>query len=191
MNRLRAFFNTKGIKRILWAAFLVTLPVTSFPFFPPAFGGEALVRPLSLYPLSLLVLLVIIPRLIKKPLPGNLLALLPFVLVAVASSLLSLLRGIEPALGISVTARVARGLDDIDDRQRHLSGDRLAARRQKRPALHPALDLYWRRFCPFMGLFAGDLCCTFRPRMVWLAVQGPAIHLLPAFASRANFGFDL
>lgn len=113
MNRIRVFFSADGLKRILWAAFLVTLPVTSFPFFPPAFGGEALVRPLSLYPLSLLVLLVIIPRLIKKPLPGNLLALLPFVLLAVASSLLSLLRGIEPALGISVTARVARGLTTL------------------------------------------------------------------------------
>jgi O-antigen ligase len=92
---------------------LVTLPVTSFPFFPPAFGGEALVRPLSLYPLIVLVLLVVLPRLLKKPIPGALLALLPFVLVAIASSLLSLLRGIEPALGISVTARVTRGLSTL------------------------------------------------------------------------------
>jgi len=38
------------------------------------------------------------------------LSLLPFVLVAIASSLLSLLRGIEPALGISVSARVFRGM---------------------------------------------------------------------------------
>jgi hypothetical protein len=34
-----------------WVLFLVCLPVTSFPFFPPALGGGALVRPLSLYPL--------------------------------------------------------------------------------------------------------------------------------------------
>lgn len=113
MNRLKQIFDASRLQRILWAAFLLTLPVTSFPFFPPAFGGEALVRPLSLYPLSILVLLVILPRLIKRPLPGALLALLPFVLVAIASSLLSLLRGIEPSLGISVTARVMRGLSTL------------------------------------------------------------------------------
>ena len=101
------------IQRILWAAFLVALPVTSFPFFPPAFGGEALVRPLSLYPLGILVVFVIIPRLFKKPLPGVILVLLPFILVAITSSLLSLLRGVEPALGISVTARVMRGLSTL------------------------------------------------------------------------------
>jgi hypothetical protein len=97
------------IQRIAWAAFLFALPVTSFPFFPPAMGGEALVRPLSLYPLIILVFLVILPRLYKKPISKNLLPLIPFVLVAIASSLLSLLRGIEPALGISVSSRVLRG----------------------------------------------------------------------------------
>lgn len=103
----------RNIIRFIWAAFLLFLPITSFPFFPPAFGGEALVRPLSLYPLLLLVILVIVPRLFSRPLPGALLALLPFVLVGVASSLLSLLRGIEPALGISVGARVMRGLSTL------------------------------------------------------------------------------
>jgi hypothetical protein len=113
MNWLKGFFCLSRLQRFFWAAFLVTLPVTSFPFFPPAFGGEALVRPLSLYPLSVLILLVILPRRLKKPLPGALLALLPFVLIAVATSLLSLLRGIEPALGISATARVIRGLTTL------------------------------------------------------------------------------
>lgn len=113
MTRLKEIFTIPHLERVLWATFLMTLPVTSFPFFPPAFGGEALVRPLSLYPLSILVLLVILPRLFKKPLPGALLALLPFILIAITSSLLSLLRGIEPALGISVTARVVRGLTTL------------------------------------------------------------------------------
>lgn len=113
MDSSSTFSGVFRLQRFLWAAFLVTLPVTSFPFFPPAFGGEALVRPLSLYPLSILLLFVVLPRLYKKPLPGNLLALLPFVLIALASSLISLLRGIEPALGISVTARVARGLTTL------------------------------------------------------------------------------
>jgi hypothetical protein len=38
------------------------------------------------------------------------LTLAPFVLVASASSLLSLMRGIEPALGISTEARLLRGM---------------------------------------------------------------------------------
>lgn len=97
-------------QRIAWAAFLLTLPITSFPFFPPTIGGEALVRPLSIYPLIILILLVVLPRLANRPLPRTLLPLLPFVMVAIAGSLLSLLRGIEPALGISVTARVFRGM---------------------------------------------------------------------------------
>jgi hypothetical protein len=84
--------------------------VTSFPFFPRAIGGEALVRPLSLYPLILLLPIAILPRLIFRPLPKNILSLLPFVLVAIAVSGLSLLRGIEPALGISVEPRVVRGI---------------------------------------------------------------------------------
>jgi hypothetical protein len=98
------------VYRAAWAALLVALPVTSFPYFPRAIGGEALVRPLSLYPVLFLFPLVIIPRLILRPLPKNLLSLLPFVLVAVAVSALSLLRGIEPALGISVEPRVLRGI---------------------------------------------------------------------------------
>lgn len=113
MNFQKLLSWTSRKQRIFWAAFLVALPVTSFPFFPPAFGGEALVRPLSVYPLLILIPLVIVPRLFKKPLPGALLSLLPFVLVAIASSLLSLLRGIEPALGISVAARVTRGLTTL------------------------------------------------------------------------------
>jgi len=101
---------TRFTIRAAWAAMLVALPVTSFPFFPKAIGGEALVRPLSLYPLIFLFPFAILPRLVRKSLPKNLLALFFFVLVAVGASFLSLLRGIEPALGISVDARVLRGV---------------------------------------------------------------------------------
>ncbi|MEW5870934.1 MAG: O-antigen ligase family protein [Chloroflexota bacterium] len=97
-------------QRITWAAFLLFLPITSFPFFPDAIGGEALVRPLSLYPLAILTILFVLPRLFSHPMPRSLLSLLPFVLIAIASSLLSLLRGIEPAMGISATARALRGI---------------------------------------------------------------------------------
>ena len=73
-------------------------------------GGEALVRPLSLYPLVILILLVVLPKLLSQPISKTVLTLAPFVLVATASSLLSLMRGIEPALGISTEARVLRGM---------------------------------------------------------------------------------
>jgi len=93
-----------------WALFLVCLPVTSFPYFPEEMGGLALVRPLSLYPLLLLLVLFTLPRLFSRPVPKTLLTLIPFTLIALASSLLSTLQGIEPVLGISVGARTLRAL---------------------------------------------------------------------------------
>ena len=98
------------LQKFFWIIFLVSLPVTNFPFFPPAIGGEALVRPLSLYPLIILIFLAIIPSLIKRPIPRTILSLIPFVIIAIISSLLSLLRGLEPVLGISVTIRTLRGV---------------------------------------------------------------------------------
>ncbi len=98
------------VQKFFWALFFLTLPFTSFPFLPPAVGGGALVRPLSLYPLAALMVLVTLPRLWKRPLPKTLLALIPFVLIAVASGLISLFAGIEPSLGVSVFDRVLRAL---------------------------------------------------------------------------------
>mgnify|MGYP001237658476 CR=1 FL=1 len=97
-------------QKVAWAALLFTLPVTSFPYFPPALGGDALVRPLAVYPLILLGVLAVLPALFIRPVSRTVLTLLPFVLIALVSSLASLLRGIEPALGISVEARVLRGV---------------------------------------------------------------------------------
>ncbi len=110
MNTQRFIPILSRIEKIAWILFLVALPVTSFPYFPPTFGGGALVRPLSLYPLLILLVLVTIPRLFTRPLPKTILSLLPFALVAIASSAISLLRNIEPALGISVVERVARAV---------------------------------------------------------------------------------
>ncbi len=94
---------------ILWRLFLLFLPITSFPFFPEGFGGGTLVRPLSVYPLIILVFVVIIPRFLK-PVPKTVLSLTPFILAALASSLLSLLSGVEPSLGVTVMDRVLRAL---------------------------------------------------------------------------------
>lgn len=97
------------IKGIVWRLFLLFLPVTSFKYFPEGFGGGTLVRPLSVYPLVFLLILVVIPRL-WKPIPKTILALAPFILAAFTSSLLSLLSGIEPSLGVTVFDRVLRAL---------------------------------------------------------------------------------
>ena len=99
-----------ALQKAAWAMFLIALPVTSFPYLPEAIGGAALVRPLSLYPLLFLLVTVTIPRLFTGPIPRTIQALLPFILIALASSLLSTQRGIEPMLGVSVTARTLRAL---------------------------------------------------------------------------------
>jgi O-antigen ligase len=49
------------LPRILWGAALLTLPVTSFRWFP-FLGESTLVRPLALYPLALLIPLLLIQR---------------------------------------------------------------------------------------------------------------------------------
>ena len=46
------------IIRVLWGAALFTLPVTSFRFFP-FMGDGTLVRPLSFYPIALLLALLL------------------------------------------------------------------------------------------------------------------------------------
>ena len=93
-----------------WILFLVTLPVTSFPFFPPDLGGGTLVRPLGVYPLLVLVAFGTVPRLVKSRLPRTLLSFLPFVLAALAGVLLASLRSVEPVQGVSVSSRMLRAL---------------------------------------------------------------------------------
>lgn len=97
-------------KNILWALFLLTLPVTSFPYFPSQVGGDFIVRPLSLYPLAGLVVLVTLPAILRKPLPRTFQTLTPFLLAAAASSAASLLSGINPTFAVSVAERLTRGL---------------------------------------------------------------------------------
>lgn len=96
--------------KMLWAFFLLFLPITNFPIFPNSIGGTALVRPLSLYPLILLFLIYTLPRLIFRSFPKTFLSLLPFLLAAAFSSIISLFRGIEPIMGIPVYERVLRTL---------------------------------------------------------------------------------
>ncbi len=98
------------LQRVAWALFWLCLPVTSFRYFPAGIGGGTLVRPLSLYPLLLLLPLATLPRLWRRPVPKTLLCLLPFVVAVLASAAYSFLLGIEPVLGVSVSDRVLRAL---------------------------------------------------------------------------------
>jgi len=98
------------IQKFLWAAFLVSLPVTSFPFFPGGIGGRTEVRPLAIYPLVLLLVFVILPRIIKKSLPRTAIPVAAFVLVALISTILALGRGIDPDINVTVAARSIRML---------------------------------------------------------------------------------
>ncbi len=106
--KLRSFLLI--LQRLAWIAFWLFLPITSFRFFPSGLGGGTLVRPLSLYPLLLLLPLATLPRLFSRPLPRTLLTLLPFTLAVLISAAASFLLGIEPVLGVSVTDRVLRAL---------------------------------------------------------------------------------
>lgn len=94
-------------RRALWAGFLVSLPVTSFPFVPGVLGGKSTVQPLAIYPLIGLFLLLL-PRLYKMRLPKALIPLAVFALVAVISGALALTLGIPAFQNVTVLDRVVR-----------------------------------------------------------------------------------
>lgn len=87
-----------SLARLLWAAVLLTLPVTSFRFMP-FMGAGTFVRPLALYPLGLLLpilLYQIWTRRLIRPWSGPLTILLAFTLTALlATAFGSLLAPIE------------------------------------------------------------------------------------------------
>jgi O-antigen ligase len=90
--------NLDFLARFLWAAVLVTLPVTSFRFMP-FMGAGTFVRPLALYPLVLLMpilLYQIWTKRLTRPWNGSLTILLAFTLAALLSTAFgSLLAPIE------------------------------------------------------------------------------------------------
>ncbi len=79
--------------RFLWAAALLTLPITSFRYFP-FLGDATYVRPLSLYPIALLLPLLLIRLLQGKtsvPRAGTLTPLLGCVLIVFMATSIGLL----------------------------------------------------------------------------------------------------
>lgn len=104
---------TQVIERVrtaLIVLFFMSLPVTSFPYFPPSFGGNsAVVRPLLVYPLLGLVFLITLPRLFTNKLSQPILVLLIFVLWAVAASIIPLILGVtSPWQEVEVLSREIR-----------------------------------------------------------------------------------
>jgi len=87
-----------SLARLLWALTLLTLPVTSFRFMP-FLGAGTFVRPLALYPLGLLLLILLYQiwtKRLTRPWNGSLTILLAFTLTALlATAVGSLLAPIE------------------------------------------------------------------------------------------------
>ena len=64
-NEAHSRFSAVNLSRFLWGAALFTLPITSFRYFP-FLGDSTYVRPLSLYPIALLLPLLILQLTQKK-----------------------------------------------------------------------------------------------------------------------------
>ena len=82
-------FSVVNLTRFLWGAALFTLPITSFRYFP-FLGDGTYVRPLSLYPVALLLPLLVFQLHEESLLPrlGSLTPLLAFVLLAFGATAL-------------------------------------------------------------------------------------------------------
>jgi len=100
------------VTRFLWAAALVSLPVTSFRWFP-LLGDGALVRPLALYPLALLLPLLLIQAVRRqRPFPwtGSVILLGMFAAAAVTVTSLGVLIDPLPLRGQDYPGRATRAL---------------------------------------------------------------------------------
>ena len=109
-NALLSMDSLAKISRFLWAAALFTLPITSFRYFP-FLGDSTFVRPLSLYPIALLLPLLVLQFIQHKfpfPRAEALTPLLAFVLLALAATSLGLLLDPLPLRGSDYFGRVVR-----------------------------------------------------------------------------------
>lgn len=108
----KIFGDPPRLERILWALTLLTLPVTSFRWFPLLDEGTK-VRPLALYPLVLLLLVLLIQWWRKRVIlswPGALTALAALILLIVAASAYGVLLDPIPLRGQVYLGRVLRAL---------------------------------------------------------------------------------
>jgi O-antigen ligase len=101
--------DMEALTRVLWAATLLTLPVTSFRYFPA--GDGTYVRPLAFYPLGLLFIALLIQLLRRKVTLPRVTALTPlmaFMLVALISSAAGIGLAPVPLHGQEVISRIIR-----------------------------------------------------------------------------------
>lgn len=100
--------------RYTWGAVLLTLPVTSFRYFP---GGDGTyVRPLAFYPLAILLLVLLIQAVRRElglPRASAMTPLAVFILVAMVAGLLGILLAPVPMRGQEISARVVRAFATI------------------------------------------------------------------------------
>lgn len=97
------------LTRWLWAATLVTVPVTSFRYFPA--GEGTYVRPLAFFPLALLLITLGVQSLAGQrawPRAGAITPLAAFVLIALVSSLIGILLAPVPMRGQDIGGRLIR-----------------------------------------------------------------------------------
>ena len=110
MSSLLSSASLSKSSRILWAAVLFTLPITSFRYFP--FLDESTqVRPLALYPLAFLIPILVIRlwrKEIQNPFPGSLVLLGAFLLTALLASAFGALNAPLELRGSSYFDRVIR-----------------------------------------------------------------------------------
>ena len=110
VNFLLAWLNLDKLSRVLWGLVLLTLPVTSFRYFP-LLGKHTQVRPLAFYPLALLYLILVLRLLrkeIKLPWSNALLPLLLFFLFTILATAAGALLSPIPMRGQEYWARALR-----------------------------------------------------------------------------------
>jgi O-antigen ligase len=109
MKASLSLLSLDNIARVLWAAALLTLPVTSFRYFPVGEGTYE--RPLSFYPLVPLMVVLLV-KLLRDgavfPRAGALTPLAVFLMAALAASLLGILLAPVPMRGQEVVGRIVR-----------------------------------------------------------------------------------
>ena len=102
--------NFRKLARFLWGAALLSLPVTSFRYFP-GLGETTYVRPLAFYPLALLIPVLAIQLLRKQipnPVPGSMVLLGALLLALLVASMFGALNAPLMMRGQYYWGRVAR-----------------------------------------------------------------------------------
>jgi hypothetical protein len=102
--------NLDKLARALWGAVLLSLPVTSFRYFP-GLGETTYVRPLAFFPLVLLLPVLLIQLLRRKasfPWPGSFTVLGAFLILLVTSTFFGLLNAPLELRGQSYWGRAIR-----------------------------------------------------------------------------------